>query len=82
MEKEEKKEKGESEEMTKKVEKVEEEKGQRFNCGVCGVEWSSKVKRSGVRLCEVCVELRRSLNGFVNRIGLEEVRVRVEKILE
>ena len=70
-----------------KVEKMEEveveEKGQKFNCGVCGVAWSSKVKRSGMRLCEVCVELRRMLNGFGKRgLEVEELRKRVEKILE
>ena len=67
----------------KKEEKVEEVKGQVFNCGVCGVEWESKVKRSGVRLCVECVELRRSLNGFVRRgMGVDVLSDRVGKIVE
>ena len=64
------------------------EKGQRFNCGVCGVKWSSKVKRGGIRLCVVCVELRRTLNGFLKGsgdrkpLGVEELKERIAKILE
>ena len=71
--------------MAKEVKQAEEkaEKGQTFNCGICNVEWSSKVKRAGVRLCAECVEIRRALNGFVRR-GLEvkDVKIRAQKALE
>ena len=65
-----------------KKEEAVEEKGQTFNCGICNIEWHSKVKRAGMRLCEICVELRRALNGFTRRgLETEELRTRVEKIL-
>ena len=55
----------------------------KFDCAVCGVEWESKVNRQGARYCGTCVELRRSLNGFVNRgLTVEEVKTRATKILE
>ena len=66
----------------------EVEKGQKFKCAVCGGDWSSKVKRSGPRLCKVCVELRRAVNGFLNGSGdrkpleVGELKERIEKILE
>jgi hypothetical protein len=54
----------------------------KFDCAICGVEWTSKVKRAGERLCETCVELRRALNSFINRgLELETLKERTEKIL-
>jgi len=67
----------------KKVEAEVVEKGQRFNCGICGKEWSSLVKRSGVRLCKTCVELRRAVNTFLGRgVEVEDLKERIAKILE
>ena len=75
--------KGKVKEVKQVEAKVEEVKGQKFDCGVCGREWESKVKRSGLRLCVECVEMRRAVNGFVKR-GLElgDVNVRLEKVVE
>ena len=64
------------------AEVVEVEKGQKFNCAICGIDWESKVKRAGPRLCVTCVELRRSLNSFLKKgLETEELKTYVEKIL-
>ena len=52
-------------------------------CGCCGVKFQSGVARGGERLCKDCVELRRSLKGFLKR-GLSgaEVVKRGKKLLK
>jgi len=65
----------------------QETKGQEFKCAICDCDWFSKVKRSGPRLCKVCVELRRAMNGFLNGsgdrkpLGVEELKERIDRIL-
>ena len=55
-----------------------------FPCAVCGVAWESKIKRAGPRLCSTCVELRRSINGFLNRglIDVYDLEERLATIVE
>ena len=52
----------------KKVEgkKEEQGKGYSFECGGCGKQWTHKVKNTS-GLCKGCVELRRSVQGFLNK---------------
>lgn len=41
-------------------------KGYKFECKGCGVEWEHKVKNTS-GLCKNCVELRRAVQGFLNK---------------
>ena len=50
----------------KKEEAKVASKGYKFECGGCGKEWEHKVKNTS-GLCKGCVELRRAVQGFLNK---------------
>ena len=53
-----------------------------FDCATCGQKWSFKINRSGVKRCKDCAEIRRALNGFLNRgITVKDLMARVESVL-
>ena len=53
---------------------VQEKKVVKMQCDCCGREFESGRERKGEKLCVDCVELRRSLKGFLKR-GLTKVEV-------
>ena len=53
---------------------MEAKKKVAMKCDCCGKEFESGRERKGEKLCVDCVELRRSLKGFLKR-GLTAVEV-------
>ena len=55
---------------------VQVTKGYTFECAGCGKQWTHKVKNTS-GLCKDCVELRRAVQGFLNK-GLYTKAVALE----
>ena len=61
---------------------VQEKKVVKMQCDCCGREFNSGRERKGEKLCVDCVELRRSLKGFLKRgLSATEVMKRARKML-
>ena len=59
------------------------EKGYKFKCAGCGIDWEHKVKKTS-GLCVTCVGLRRANQSFLNAgtiTSKDELLARLQKLL-